>query len=78
MPGFGLGAGLRLGNGGLGGAGGSSYAPTDLGAALESAVRLGGKVLLHPVESAPGHWVAIVADPSGAKIALTRIDRQAQ
>ena len=54
------------------------FEPADLGAALESAVLLGGKVLLHPVESAPGHWVAIVADPSGAKIALTRIDRQAQ
>lgn len=52
------------------------FEPEDLDAALENAVRHGGKVLLDPAESAPGHWVAIVADPSGAKIALTRIDER--
>lgn len=51
------------------------FEPADLNAALASTVELGGSVLLEPVESAPGHWVAIVADPSGAKIALTRIER---
>lgn len=51
------------------------FEPENLDAALEKVVDLGGKVLLPPVESAPGHYVAIVADPSGAKIALTRIQR---
>jgi len=51
------------------------FEPENLDAALEKVVELGGKVLLEPVESAPGHCVAIVADPSGAKIALTRIER---
>ncbi|WP_258803170.1 VOC family protein [Pseudarthrobacter sp. NS4] len=52
------------------------FEPEDLDAALENAVNHGGKILLDPVEAAPGHWVAIVADPSGAKVALTRISRQ--
>ncbi|TLM84710.1 VOC family protein [Pseudarthrobacter sp. NamE5] len=52
------------------------FEPQDLEAALAKAVRHGGRILLQPVESAPGHWIAIVADPSGAKIALTRINRQ--
>lgn len=51
------------------------FEPEDLDAALANVVELGGKVLLEPVQSAPGHWVAIVADPSGAKIALTRIEQ---
>lgn len=50
------------------------FEPEDLEAALASVVELGGSVLLEPVESAPGHWIAIVADPSEAKIALTRIE----
>jgi predicted enzyme related to lactoylglutathione lyase len=52
------------------------FEPADLDAALARTVELGGSVLLDPVESAPGHWVAIVADPSGAKIALTRIEQR--
>lgn len=51
------------------------FEPEDLDTALQKVVELGGKVLLEPVESAPGHYLAIVADPSGAKIALTRIER---
>lgn len=51
------------------------FEPENLETALEKVVDLGGKILLPPVESAPGHHVAIVADPSGAKIALTRIQR---
>lgn len=51
------------------------FEPDNLDAALEKVVALGGKVLLAPVESASGHLVAIVADPSGAKIASTSIQR---
>ncbi|WP_370524147.1 VOC family protein [Cellulomonas sp. APG4] len=47
----------------------------DLDDALVRARGLGGEVLLAPTEAAPGHWLAVVRAPGGAKLALTRIER---
>ncbi len=54
------------------------FEPDDLDAALEAVERSGGRVLLPPTESAPGHEVAIVVEPGGARIALTRIRQEAR
>lgn len=47
----------------------------DLDAALETAVELGGEVLLGRTEAAPGDHLAIVRDPSGVKFAVSSCDR---